>query len=80
MALVITRVPIPVSAPIFFGRLISAFLGAMAVAWSQVGEANRAEFSQLADSAMRRLALCHSGADLLGAGRNAGLQMVREIR
>jgi hypothetical protein len=27
-----------------------------------------------------RLALCHSGADLLGAGRNACLQMVLEIR
>jgi drug/metabolite transporter (DMT)-like permease len=52
VALVGARVPIPVSPPFFFGCLISAFLGAMAVAWSQVGEANRPELSQLAESAM----------------------------
>ena len=52
VALLIARVPIPVSSPIFFGCLVSAFLGAMAVAWSQVGEASRPDFSQLADSAM----------------------------
>ena len=52
VALLIARVPIPVSATIFFGCLISAFLGAMTVAWSQVGEANRPDLSQLAESAM----------------------------
>jgi hypothetical protein len=52
VALVITRVPIPVSPPIFFTCLISAFLGAMAVAWSQVGEAARPDFGQLAGSAL----------------------------
>jgi hypothetical protein len=45
-------VPIPVSPTIFFVCLISAFLGAMVIAWSQVGEADRADFSQLAESAM----------------------------
>jgi hypothetical protein len=53
VALVITRVPIPVSPAIFFACLISAFLGAMAIAWSQVGEANRPDLGQLAESAMR---------------------------
>ena len=52
VALIIARVPIPVSPTIFFGCLISAFLGAMTVAWSQVGEANRPDLSQLAESAM----------------------------
>jgi drug/metabolite transporter (DMT)-like permease len=52
VALLIARVPIPVSPAIFFSCLVSAFLGAMAVAWSQVGEANRPDFTQLADSAM----------------------------
>jgi drug/metabolite transporter (DMT)-like permease len=52
VALVITRVPIPVSPAIFFGCLVSAFLGAMAIAWSQVGEANQPELSKLAESAM----------------------------
>jgi hypothetical protein len=52
VALLIARVPIPVSPTIFFGCLISAFLGATAVAWSQVGEANRPDLSQLAESAM----------------------------
>ena len=52
VALIIARVPIPVSPTIFFGCLISAFLGAMLVAWSQVGEANRPDLSQLAESAM----------------------------
>jgi hypothetical protein len=52
VALVITRVPIPVSPAIFFGCLVSAFLGAMAIAWSQVGEASQPELSKLAESAM----------------------------
>lgn len=52
VALLIARVPIPVSPTIFFGCLISAFLGAMAVAWSQVGEANQPDLSQLVESAM----------------------------
>ena len=33
-ALLIARVPIPVSPPIFFVCLIAGFLGALAVAWS----------------------------------------------
>jgi hypothetical protein len=52
VALLIARVPIPVSPTIFFGCLVAAFLGAMAIAWSQVGEANRPDLSQLADSAL----------------------------
>ena len=53
VALLISRVPIPVSPAIFFGCLVSAFLGAMAVAWSQVGEADRPNVSQLLDSLRR---------------------------
>jgi drug/metabolite transporter (DMT)-like permease len=52
VALVITKVPIPVTPTIFFACLFSAFLGAMAIAWSQVGEANRPDLGQLAESAM----------------------------
>jgi drug/metabolite transporter (DMT)-like permease len=52
VALLIARVPIPVSPVIFFGCLVSAFLGAMAIAWSQVGETNQPELSKLAESAM----------------------------
>jgi hypothetical protein len=52
VALLIAKVPIPVSPAIFFACLISAFLGAMAIAWSQVGEAARPELGQLAESAM----------------------------
>ena len=51
-ALLIARVPIPVSPPIFFVCLIAGFLGAMAVAWSQVGEADRPDLTQLGDSAL----------------------------
>jgi hypothetical protein len=39
VALLISRVPIPVSPPIFFSCLAGAFIGAMAVAWSQVAAA-----------------------------------------
>ena len=52
VALLIARVPIPVSPAIFFGCLVSAFLGAMTIAWSQVGEANQPQLSKLAESAM----------------------------
>ena len=51
-ALLIARVPIPVSPPIFFVCLTAGFLGAMVVAWSQIGEADRPELAQLADSAL----------------------------
>jgi drug/metabolite transporter (DMT)-like permease len=52
VALIIAKVPIPVSPTIFFACLISAFLGAMMIAWSQVGEANRPELGQLVESAI----------------------------
>lgn len=52
VALLIARVPIPVSPAIFFGCLVSAFAGAMMVAWSQVGEADRPDLGQLAESAL----------------------------
>ena len=52
VALLIARVPIPVSPAIFFGCLVSAFLGAMTIAWSQVGEVNQPQLSKLAESAM----------------------------
>ncbi len=48
-ALLISRVPIPVSPTIFFGCFAGAFIGAMVVAWSQLGDANRPTMSQLAD-------------------------------
>jgi drug/metabolite transporter (DMT)-like permease len=78
VALLIAKVPIPVSPAIFFGCLVSAFLGAMAVAWSQVGEADRPELGQLADSALHGTWLY--AIPVLGAGRNACRQMVRKIR
>jgi drug/metabolite transporter (DMT)-like permease len=52
VAFLIARVPIPVSPAMFFGCLIAAFLGAMAVAWSQVGVTDRPDLRQLADSAL----------------------------
>jgi len=50
VALTISRVPIPVSPTVFFGCFAGAFIGAMAVAWSQLGDANRPTISQLADN------------------------------
>jgi drug/metabolite transporter (DMT)-like permease len=50
-ALLIARIPIHVSPRIFFACLVAGFLGAMAVAWSQVGEADRPNLVQLWDSA-----------------------------
>ena len=52
VALIIARVPIPVSPGIFFVCLVVGFLGAMTVAWSQIGQADRPDLGQLADSAM----------------------------
>src|SRR5208337_2515428 len=49
VALIISRVPIPVSPTVFFGCFLGAFIGAMAVAWSQLGEASRPTMRQLAD-------------------------------
>jgi hypothetical protein len=38
VALVVSRVPIPVSPTVFFGCFAGAFVGAMAVTWSQVSD------------------------------------------
>ena len=45
VALLISKVPIPVSPVVFFGCFLGAFIGAMAVAWSQVAEASRPTMS-----------------------------------
>ena len=50
VALILTRVPIPVSPAVFFSCFAGAFAGAMAVAWSQLGDANRPSISELADN------------------------------
>ena len=52
VALIITRVPIPVSPAVFFGCFAGAFIGAMAVAWSQIGDAGKPTLSELADNAL----------------------------
>ena len=50
VALILSRVPIPVSPTVFFSCFAGAFLGAMAVAWSQLGEANRPSMGELASN------------------------------
>jgi hypothetical protein len=50
VALLISRVPIPVSPTIFFSCLVGAFVGAMAVAWSQIGGDGKPTIGELADS------------------------------
>jgi drug/metabolite transporter (DMT)-like permease len=50
VALVIMKVPIPISPGTFFGCFAGAFLGAMAVAWSQLSEAHKPTFEELADN------------------------------
>jgi drug/metabolite transporter (DMT)-like permease len=73
VALLIARVPIPVSPAIFFGCLISAFLGAMAIAWSQVGGQPAGLEPIGRERNAWHLALRRSGADLLGVGGTACL-------
>ena len=48
VALLISRVAIPVSPIVFFSCFAGAFLGAMAVAWSQLGDAGQPTISELA--------------------------------
>jgi len=50
VALVLAGVPIPISQATFFGCFAGAFIGAMAVAWSQLGDAGTSNISALADS------------------------------
>ncbi|HZZ61314.1 MAG TPA: hypothetical protein VFE63_09090 [Roseiarcus sp.] len=50
VALFISRVPIPVSPRVFFGCFLGAFIGALAVGWSQLGEAGEPTMSQLAEN------------------------------
>jgi drug/metabolite transporter (DMT)-like permease len=47
VALVVSRVPIPVSPTVFFGCFAGAFLGAMSVTWSQIGGMDRATMETL---------------------------------
>ena len=50
VALVLAGVPIPISRATFFGCFAGAFIGAMAVAWSQLGDKDTSNLSQLTDS------------------------------
>ena len=50
VALVLAGVPIPISRTTFFGCFAGAFIGAMAVAWSQLGDRGTSNISALADS------------------------------
>jgi drug/metabolite transporter (DMT)-like permease len=53
VALVISRVPIPVGTVTFFGCLAGAFFGAMAIAWSQLPSDQRLPASGLADELLQ---------------------------
>ncbi len=53
VALVIAKVPIPVSPAVFFGAFAGAFFGAMAVAWSQIGQAEQRTLAELAQSLLQ---------------------------
>jgi drug/metabolite transporter (DMT)-like permease len=50
VALVISKVAIPVSRIVFFSCLVAAFAGAMAVAWSQIGGADKPTMNQVWDN------------------------------
>jgi drug/metabolite transporter (DMT)-like permease len=50
VALLISRVPIPISPATFFGCFAGAFIGAMIVGWSQLSDADKPTFDQLADN------------------------------
>jgi hypothetical protein len=50
VALVLARVPIPVSPAVFFGCFAGAFHGAMAVAWSQLGAGDRQSMEMLVEN------------------------------
>ena len=50
VALLISRVPIPISPASFFGCFCGAFIGAMVVAWSQLSDADKPTFDELADN------------------------------
>ena len=74
VALLLARVPIPVSPLVFFACLAGAFAGAMAVAWSQIGEAGRPSMAELGENFMPGswiyilpVPLCYAlGATLIG--------------
>jgi drug/metabolite transporter (DMT)-like permease len=50
VALFLAGVPIPISRATFFGCFAGAFIGAMAVAWSQLGDGPTSNIGQLTDS------------------------------
>ena len=49
-ALVALLMPIPISPATFFGCFAGAFIGAMVVGWSQLSDADKPTFDQLADN------------------------------
>jgi drug/metabolite transporter (DMT)-like permease len=50
VALALAGVPIPISRATFFGCFAGAFIGAMVVAWSQLGDKDTSNLNQLTDS------------------------------
>ena len=78
VALVLAGVPIPISRATFFGCFSGAFIGAMAVAWSQLSDANKASAWRIGRQfGPRQLGVRHSRPAMFRAGGNAGRQMVR---
>ena len=74
VALIVLKVPIPVSPWVFFGCFAGAFFGAMAVAWSQIDDASKPTLAALADDILEGswvyalpVPLCSAlGATLIG--------------
>jgi drug/metabolite transporter (DMT)-like permease len=54
VTLIVSRKGIPVSALVFVGCFVAAFLGAMIVAWSQMDNSNGSLFDDLAKNFLRR--------------------------
>ena len=63
VALVLAGVPIPISRATFFGCFAGAFIGAMAVAWSQLGDKDTSNHQPTdGQFSSRQLDLCDSRA------------------
>jgi hypothetical protein len=81
VALVLAGVPIPISRATFFGCFAGAFIGAMAVAWSQLGDAEMSTIGQMADNFVRGSWVYAVPVPLMfRPRRNAGRQVVWFLR
>ena len=80
VAFVVTKRSLSISPSLFFGSFLTAFCGAMVIAWSQIDVEPDVLLHDVLERPAQQMDLRRSDTDILRLERNLGLQMVFGVR